>query len=873
MRRVTFTALLGALVAALFAIAPSRAAEAKVPQPFVVLVGVSEYKDKAINSRPHAEDDVKALYDVLTDKQYLGVPADRVRLLLGSEDAKRGSKLATKKNILEAVKWVCAEATADDPVYFAFVGQGCSLGERGDRRCYFAVDSSLAGREKDAVAAVSIAEEFDKLKSTKLCAFVDVNFKGYTTKDPVPEAVFSSGALYKELLGDDGSEEHSAKPGRAVFLATLGLTQSLDLKDHGLFAQVILDALKGKADKEGYEPDGLVTVDELAAYLREEMPKRAREHGKTKEEKEQFHLALGASAHFPLTTNSAVTAKVAERQKKLAALATDKTITDEMLEEGRDLLTRMPKLEAQRKLRQSYQKLVDGDLAFDKFKKEREGILASRRLERTDAVDFAKKVMEVVRIVRVGYVKEVNKGELVGWAVRGMYRRLDEKIPSEVQDKLGKIKSMTDAELRDVLADAREALGSREDLEKGKDLDLALERMLTHLDPYTSYYDPETVQKMEQDIKGQFTGIGVVIRKDTSKDLLQVVTPIKGSPAYKAGIQAGDLITRIYREVDNEGKKLPEPDDISTKGMSTNDAVKKILGQPKTKVKVTVEREGVEKPLEFELTRSLIEVESVLGFKRKDDDSWDYFVDPDSKIAYIRLTQFQKYTARDLEKVLGDLKKTGLKGLVLDLRFNPGGLLPSAVQISDLFVDDGLIVSIRERGKREQGYGGVSDGSHLNFPMVCMVNGMSASASEIVSACLQDHKRALVVGERSYGKGSVQSIQPLDTVAAGDVKAEIKMTTASFWRPSGKNLNKSTTTGKDEDEWGVTPDKGYIVPLTRTERDQLADAQETAAHILPLSKRSAAPKVEFQDKQLDKALEYLRGQIKTAIREPAKKAG
>src|SRR5262249_18279584 len=160
---------------------------------------------------------------------------------------------------------------------------------------------------------------------------------------------------------------------------------------------------------------------------------------------------------------------------------------------------------------------------------------------------------------------------------------------------------------------------------------------------------------------------------------------------------------------------------ISTKGMSTSDAVKKILGQPKTKVKLTVEREGEEKPLEFELTRGTIEVESVFGYKRKDDDTWDYYVDPDSKIAYVRLKQFQKNTARDLELVMEQLKKSEIKGFVLDLRFNPGGLLPSAIQISDLFIDDGVIVSIRERGKREQRYGGTSEGSYLDFPMVCLV--------------------------------------------------------------------------------------------------------------------------------------------------------
>src|SRR5207237_1514097 len=160
-----------------------------------------------------------------------------------------------------------------------------------------------------------------------------------------------------------------------------------------------------------------------------------------------------------------------------------------------------------------------------------------------------------------------------------------------------------------------------------------------------------------------------------------------------------------------------------------------------------------------------------------------------------------------------------IKGSVLDLRFNPGGLLDSAVKISDLFIDDGLIVSVRPRVGRETRFTGFREGSLLDFPMVCMVNGMSASGSEIVSAALQDHKQAYIVGERSYGKGSVQNIQRYED-------GEIKLTTASFWRPSNKNLNKSSTSGKDEDEWGVTPDK--VVSLTAKERDDLFEAQHNS---------------------------------------------
>jgi carboxyl-terminal processing protease len=193
---------------------------------------------------------------------------------------------------------------------------------------------------------------------------------------------------------------------------------------------------------------------------------------------------------------------------------------------------------------------------------------------------------------------------------------------------------------------------------------------------------------------------------------------------------------------------------------------------------------------------------------------------------------------------------------VLDLRFNPGGLLTVAREITDLFIDDGLIVTIRPREGAEDQLRGFSGDDHLNFPMVCLVNGGSASGSEIVAAALQDHHRAVIMGERSYGKGSVQNVLPFGG-------GEIKMTTASFWRPSGKNLNKSSTKGRDEDEWGVMPDKGYDLPLSRKETDDLEEHMEDQEVILAGgSKPVKKTNPDFKDRQLDMALTYLRDQIK-----------
>jgi C-terminal peptidase prc len=478
--------------------------------------------------------------------------------------------------------------------------------------------------------------------------------------------------------------------------------------------------------------------------------------------------------------------------------------------------------------------------------------------------------MQAVAMLRENYVKDLNQGDLVSWACRGLCKRLEEKkVSAEFKVRLDSAQQLREGELLTLLADVRQKLGKREDLDSNKDVDIALQTMMSHLDPYTTYIDPETLAEFKRTTDATFTGIGVQIRKDLSTDQLLVVTPLKGSPAHRAGILAGDLVTKITREMDSKGAPLDPPEVIETKGLPLQDAVNKILGRANTKVKLTIQREGVAKPLNFTITRGAIIVETVLGHKRKDNDDWDYMIDKDSRIAYVRLTQFAKNTTDDLRRVLNELYQNGgIKGLVLDLRFNPGGLLTGSVDISGLFVGDSQVVSIRPRAEQERAFYGKRERAYPNFPMAVLINGGSASASEIVSACLQDHHRAVIVGERSYGKGSVQNIFEFRPTGG-----EIKVTTATFWRPSGKNLNKSSTKGGEDEEWGVRPDKGYEVKLSRKERDDLAEYQRDVEMIPRRDLPPKEVKAPFKDTQLDTALEYLRSQIKMASKLQPKKAG
>jgi carboxyl-terminal processing protease len=871
MTKVLFKGLVALVVLAGLLTGQARAADDVKSQKYIVIVGIDQYKDPQILPRKHAEADAKLLYDVFTNPDYLGVDADHVRLLLGEKDAKRNSQDATKDNILKALQWMTDKATKDDLVLFVYLGEGAPVGER---TCYFTVDSDFKDRAKTALFAGDMENVLDKLKSQHFCAFIDVNFKGFDAgQEKVSDLDLSK--VYRELLGKD--DESGPPQSRTLFFASREMKPSLDLKDHGIFTQVIVDGLKGKADTIGYEPDGYITVDELIKYVRKALPELARADGKTDEQKGQTPMIVeGHVSDYVLVRNPAITEQTRKRIAAFEAAAKANNLSKQIVEQGVNYLDHMPKLEAQQSMRKVYQALADGKLKAEEFTKQRDAILASMKLSTEAANQYARTVLSANDIVIEKYFKKLSQAQLVELEVRGMYRKLDEQIPSGIKDTLDKIKTsdLSRDDLKALLADARQHLGKREDLDRGKDVTGSLHSMFGKLDRHSDYIDPETVQKFTDDLAGRFHGIGVQIRKNSTRDELQVITPIRGSPAYKAGMYAGDIITTIIREVDNKGKPLPTPERIPTKGITTEEAVQKIKGPKGTPVKLIVEREGEAKPLEFNLIRGSVELETVLGFKRNADDSWDYVIDPDNQICYIRLTQFQENSADDLARVLKELNsqmqklyKSGIKGFILDLRFNPGGLLQQAVEICDLFIDDGMIVTIKPRTGAEMSYMAKGRGSYTSFPMVCLVNGYSASASEIVSACLQDHNRALIVGSRSYGKGSVQTILQFP-----ETGGRLKVTTATFWRPNGKNLNKPSTSGKDEEDWGVKPNKNYDLPLPIKELNDLTDYQRDQEII----QRPGRPPVlnapaNFQDRQLNTALDYLRNTIKRTT--TAKKAG
>ncbi len=376
---------------------------------------------------------------------------------------------------------------------------------------------------------------------------------------------------------------------------------------------------------------------------------------------------------------------------------------------------------------------------------------------------------------------------------------------------------------------------------------------LERLDLHSTYVGPKEYKQFNKQSKGKFGGVGIQISVDRPTGRLLVVSPMVGTPAYEAGVLAGDLILKI------DGK--------STENMLMSEAVDLIQGDPGQKIVLSVLHEGGNDPVDLEMVRAEIQVETVIGDVHKPDNAkeWDFVVDKENRIGYIRLvSSFNENTASDLRRVIEQLQKDGVRGLVLDLRNNPGGLLTVAREVCDLFLTDGRIVSTKGRNQQEKVYEATAAGTLLlpasEHPMAVLVNRYSASAAEIVAAALQDHKRAVVLGERTFGKGSVQEVIPLE----GRTSA-LKLTTSSYWRPNGHNIHRFPDS-KDSDEWGVKPDAGFEMKLSGQEWIDYWTARRDRDVIF--GKEGARPssdkkaKKPFADKVLDKALEHLRGELK-----------
>ena len=368
---------------------------------------------------------------------------------------------------------------------------------------------------------------------------------------------------------------------------------------------------------------------------------------------------------------------------------------------------------------------------------------------------------------------------------------------------------------------------------KSKDLvNGAIKGMLETLDPHSSFMPPNMFKEMQEETKGRFEGLGIEIT--LREGVLTVVSPIEDTPAFKAGILAGDQILKIDGE--------------STKNFTLMDSVKRLRGPRGTKVTITIMREGLTKPKEFTLVRDVIPVRSV----RHELLEKNY--------GYIRLSQFQEKTDGEFEKAVKALEeesKGSLKGLVLDLRNNPGGLLDQAVKISDRFIDSGLIVSVEGRKEDQKlKFYAHPDGNLARYPLIVLVNGGSASGAEIVAGAIQDHGRGILVGTQTFGKGSVQTIIPLKDGSG------LRLTTARYYTPNGRSIQAK----------GIVPDivvkpskpeeeKEVVTPKLPAEKDlerHLMDVEKGAPKEKEKLKKEEGKEKKPVDNQLERALGLLK---------------
>jgi carboxyl-terminal processing protease len=371
-------------------------------------------------------------------------------------------------------------------------------------------------------------------------------------------------------------------------------------------------------------------------------------------------------------------------------------------------------------------------------------------------------------------------------------------------------------------------------------VETAINGMLAGLDPHSSYMDGKSFRDMQIQTRGEFGGLGIEVTMEDG--LVKVVAPIDETPAAKAGIMANDIITHL--------------DEEAVQGLTLNQAVEKMRGPVNTKIKLRVMRKGAEKPVEISITRDIIRVRSVRSRQEGDD------------VAYIRVTQFNEQTTEGVKKMIADLTSQipadKLKGFVLDLRNNPGGLLDQAISVSDIFLDRGEIVSTRGRNVEEtQRFNARSGDLTKGKPIIVLVNGGSASASEIVAGALQDHKRATVLGTRSFGKGSVQTIIPL-----GAGNGALRLTTARYYTPSGKSIQAK----------GITPDIEVLqdVPDDMKARADSKGESSLRGHLKAdgdeqTGSQSYIPPEAKDDKALKMAVDLLRGTVTNSAFPPTGK--
>jgi C-terminal peptidase prc len=469
---------------------------------------------------------------------------------------------------------------------------------------------------------------------------------------------------------------------------------------------------------------------------------------------------------------------------------------------------------------------------------------------RAEAQQYAQQLLSVATEASIQYVRPVGVPELLQAGLRGLYEAAHVPVPGGLQADLRRAGSYP--EMLQLLTRVREGLGNPEPLRGPNDLLVSCEAMCRVLDRYSAVVRGEELRKGGG--VDQRTGIGLELADNLGAGPLVVKTVFPGGPAQLAGLRPGDEITHLDgRPVKGKTSAeaaflcdygvpgLPEPGAEQTAG---------------TEVELTVLRPGAREPRRAVLERQEWRPETVLGLTRRRDNSWDYVVDREGGLAHLRIAALGNGTALQVRQTVTALQGEGLRGLILDLRWCPGGYLREAVNVASLFLGDGNVATVRSRDGKDTDYPSTAENKFLDFPVVVLVNGETSGGAELIAAALQDHKRAAVVGQRTLGKASIQTM-----VALGVPNAGLKLTSGVFLRPSGKNLNRGPDS-KPGDDWGVRPDPHMDVRVSPELGRQLREWWRDQT-LRPGGSTEALPLDDLgADPQRVAAVEALRGLLK-----------
>ncbi len=473
---------------------------------------------------------------------------------------------------------------------------------------------------------------------------------------------------------------------------------------------------------------------------------------------------------------------------------------------------------------------------------------ATQQQIHAEALNYAQQVLSAVNQIDTSYVRPLQRTELFYAALSGLYEAARQPVPRNLRTEVQQVK--TDADLINLLVATRRSLGMNP-LIQGHLAVMASCRALTPvLDPHSCVVNEEELQRLRHE--GEVTGLGLELVENVGVGPLRIKTVYPGSPAQRAGLRPGDVIKQI--------------DKLAVKGMTSAQVMGLI--QPAIPLAVSMALDGTggeveteqdapqSAPLALKIQRpgkedwtvklqpETYHAETVLGVMREESNRWDYFLDAKQKIAHVRISSLGKGTAAELQTAVQRIKSDGARGLILDLRWCPGGYLAEAVQIAGVFLEDGMIACVKNRGDGEQKY--MNTTPHecrlLDIPLVVLINGETSGGAELIAAALQDQKRARVAGQRSLGKASVQTT--LHVHLPGSI---MKLTTGTFLRPSGKNLHRFPES-KLHDDWGVLPDEALEFRLSPERNKQLKEWWEqqtlrpgTSNRLLPLDDPKADP--------------------------------